>query len=164
MGRRDDDEEREKLSWREIDKLRDRSRHVSREPRSYRERSIKSEWARKQYLREAEKFFQGVKGTETYQKAYNALHEKYGSPEFSKALKAFLEQFGLPDDWGTLLLVLDYADPTWVKESLQALKNMYPSRSLLEQKGFKGKLKILATTSPDKQVRAECAKVLEELS
>jgi|YelNatPaOPRAMG01_1025707.scaffolds.fasta_scaffold04651_6 hypothetical protein len=164
MGWRDDDEEREKLSWREIDKLRDRSRHVSREPKSYRERSLKSDWARKQHLREAEKFFQGVKGTEAYQKAYNALHEKYGSPEFPKALKAFLEQFGLPDDWGTLLLVLDYADPKWVKESLQLLKNMYPSRSLIEQKGFKGKLKILATTSADKQVRAECAKVLEEIS
>lgn len=164
MGWRDDEEEREKLSWREIDKLRDRSRHVSREPKSYRERSLKSEWAKRQHLREAEKLFQGVKGTEAYKMAYNVLHEKYGSPEFSKALKAFLEQFGLPDDWGSLLLVLDYADPTWVKESLEVLKKMYPSRSLLEQKGFKGKLKILATTAQDKQVRVECAKILEEIS
>ncbi len=164
MGWRDDDEEREKLSWREIDKLRDRSRHVSREPKSYRERTLKSEWARKQHLREAEKLFQGIKGTEAYQKAYNLLHEKYGSPEFPKTLKNFLEQFGLPDDWGSLLLVLDYAEQTWVKEALRALKNMYPSRSLLEQKGFKGKLKVLATTSPDKQIRAECHKILEEIS
>ncbi|MGQ9694764.1 MAG: hypothetical protein ACUVWV_08465 [Thermodesulfobacteriota bacterium] len=164
MGGRDDEEEREKLSWREIDKLRDRSRHVRGEPKSYRERSLKSEWARKQHLREAEKFFQGVKGTAAYKRAYNTLHEKYGSPEFPQALRTFLEQFGLPDDWGTLLLVLDYADPTWIKESLHALKNMYPSRSLLEQKGFKGKIRILATTTQDKQVRAECAKILEEFS
>lgn len=160
---RDDDEEREKLSWREIDKLRDRSRHVSREPKSYQERTLKSEWARKQHLREAEKFFQGKKGTEAYKNAYNAIHEKYGSREFPKALKNFLDQFGLPDDWGTLLLVLDYSDPNWVKEALQSLKNMYPSRSLIEQKGFKGKLKVLATTTQDKEIRAECAKILEEL-
>ena len=59
MGRRDDDEDREKLSWREIDQMRDRSRHVSREPKSYRERSLKSEWAKKQHLKEAEKYFLG---------------------------------------------------------------------------------------------------------
>ncbi len=164
MGWRDDDEEREKLSWREIDKLRDRSRHVSDERKSYRERTLKSEWVRKQHLREAEKLFQGVKGTAAYKKAYNLLHEKYGSAEFPKTLKSFLEQFGLPDDWGSLLLVLDYADPIWAKEALQALKNMYPSRTLLEQKGFKGKLKVLATTYPDKQIRTECHKILEEIS
>lgn len=163
MPPRDDDEEREKLSWREIDKLRDRSRHVSREPKSYRERTLKSDWARKQHLREAEKLFQGKKGTEDYKNAYKAIHEKYGTPQFSKAMKKFLEQFGLPDDWGTLLLVLDYSDPSWIKQAMLALKNMCSSRSLLEQKGFKGKLRVLAGTTPDKEVRVECEKILEEL-
>jgi len=158
-----DDEEREKLSWREIDKLRDRSRHVSGDRKSFKERTLRSEWAKKQHLREAEKFFQGKKGTEAYKAAHKAMHEKYGTPEFQAAAKNFLQQFGLPDEWGSLLLILDYKDPTWVKEALGAMRGMYEKRSLIEQRGFKGKLKVLATMTKDKSVWQECEKILEEL-
>jgi len=163
MGKYADTDEREKLSWREIDQLRDRSRHVSREPKSYRERTLRSDWAKKQHLREAEKFFQGKKGTEEYKKAYAALHDKYGTPGFEEAVKKFLQQFGPPDDWGTLLLLLDSREPMWVKEALAPLKGMYEKRTLIEQKGFKGKLKILALTTKDKSLRQEVQKILEGL-
>jgi hypothetical protein len=161
MSPRDDDE-REKLSWREIDKLRDRSRHVSGERKSFQERTLRSEWAKKQHLREAEKYFQGKKGTPAYKAAHTALHENYGSPDFQEAAKNFLQQFGLPDEWGSLLLVLDYHEPRWVKEALGALKAMYEKRSLIEQKGFRGKVRVLAMTTGDKGVRQECEKILAE--
>ena len=161
MGRYDDD--REELSWREIDKMRDRSRHTSGDRKSLRERSLQSDWAKKQHLRAAEKFFQGKKGTAAYQAAHNALHEKYGTPEFQQALQNFLNDFGLPDEWGTLLLVLDGQDPKWVKEGLTKMKGMYAKRSLMEQRGYKGKLKVLAMSTKDKSLRQECSKILEEL-
>jgi len=162
MGSYDDDD-REKPSWREIDRRRDRSRHYSGEGKSFQERTLRSDWARKQHLREAEKFFQGKKGTEGYKAAYAALHEKYGTPDFQKATENFLQQFGLPDDWGTLLLILDAHDPKWVQEALIALKEMYEKRSLIEQKGFKGKVKVLAMTTKDKNLRQECEIILEGL-
>ncbi len=161
MGRRDDDD-REKLSWREIDQMRDRSRHVSG-GKSYRERTLRSDWAKKQHLREAEKFFQGKKGTEAYKKAYTALHEKYGSPGFQEAAKKFVAEFGMPDDWGTLILLMDFDDPGLVKGAVAALKEMAPNRSPMEQKGFKGKLKILVLTTRDKELRKEAEKILEEI-
>jgi hypothetical protein len=163
MRPRDDDDEREKLSWREIDRMRDHSRHVDGGRKSYQERTLRSDWAKKQHLREAEKFFQGRKGTDAYKAADTALHEKYGTPDFQEAAKNFLQQFGLPDEWGSLLLILDFHDPKWVKDALAALKGMYPKRSLLDQKGFKGKVKILVTTTTDKAVRLEGEKILEEL-
>lgn len=162
MGRGDDDE-REKPSWREVDRMRDHSRHVSGERKSYQKRTLRSDWAKKQHLREAEKFFQGKKGTEAYKKAYAALHEKYGTPDFSETLTNFLHQFGLPDDWGTLLLILDYQEPKWVQEALKAMKEMYSRRSLIEQRGFKGKVKVLASTARDKDVRLWCVEILEGL-
>jgi hypothetical protein len=162
MSPRDDDD-REKLSWREIDKLRDHGRHVSGEGKGFKERTLRSDWAKKQHLREAEKFFQGKKGTEAYKAAHSALHEKYATPEFQAAAKNFLEQFGLPDEWGTLVLILDLNDPKWVKEALVAMKGMYEKRSLIEQRGFKGKVKVLAMTIGDKGVRQVCDKILEEL-
>jgi hypothetical protein len=167
-GRRRDmsprnDDEREKLSWRDIDKLRDRSRHVSGERKSFQERTLRSEWAKKQHLREAEKFFQGKKGTAAYKEAHTALHEKYGSPDFQEAAKNFLQQFGLPDEWGSLLLLLDYHEPRVVKEALGAMKAMYEKRSLIEQRGFKGKVRVLVMTTREKGVRQECEKILAEL-
>ena len=163
MKHRDDDDDREKLSWREVDQLRDHSRHVSGGRKSYQERTLRSDWAKKQHLREAEKFFQGRKGTEAYKVADTALHEKYGTPDFQEAAKNFLQQFGLPDDWGSLLLLLDFHDSKWVKEALAALRGMYEKRSLLEQKGFKGKVKVLVMTTADKGVRLEAEKILEGL-
>ncbi len=161
MGRGDD--ERERPSWREIDRMRDHSRHVSGERKGYQERTLRSDWAKKQHLREAEKFFQGKKGTEAYKKAYAALHEKYGTPDFAATLKNFLDQFGLPDDWGTLLLILDFPEAKWVQEALAVMKDLYPKRSLLEQRGLKGKLKVLATTARDRDLRVAYEKMLEEL-
>ena len=163
MKRRDDDDDREKLSWREIDRMRDGSRHVSGGSKSYQERTLRSDWAKKQHLKKAEKFFQGRKGTDAYKAADAALHEKYGTPDFQEAAKNFLQQFGLPDEWGSLLLVLDFHDPKWVKEALAALKGMYQKRSLIEQRGFKGKVKVLVMTTADKEVRLEGEKILEGL-
>ena len=162
MGHYDDDD-REKLSWREIDKMRDHSRHISGERKSLRERSLQSDWAKKQHLREAEKFFRGKKGTAAYKAAYTALHEKYGTPGFQEALQNFLQEFGLPDEWGTLLFVLDSQDPKWVKEVLTTMKGMYEKRSSIEQRGFKAKVKVLAMSAGDRSVRQECSKILEEL-
>jgi hypothetical protein len=163
MGRNDGDDDREKPSWREIDKMRDHSRHVSREPKSYRERSLRSEWAKKQHLKEAEKFFLGKKGTEEYKKAYASLHDKYGSPGFEEAAKKFIQEFGPPDDWGTLLLLLDVKDPALVQAVLAPLKELYGKRSPIEQKGLKGKLKILVITAKEKALREEAEKMLQGL-
>ena len=88
MKHRDDEDEREKLSWREIDQMRDRSRHVSGGSKSYQERTLRSDWAKKQHLKKAEKFFQGRKGTDAYKAADAALHEKYGTPEFQEKEKS----------------------------------------------------------------------------
>ena len=162
MGRNDDDD-REKLSWREIDRQRDRSRHYSSEGRSFQERTLRSDWAKKQHLREAEKFFQGKKGSDEYKKAYTALHDKYGTPGFEEAAKKFILEFGPPDDWGTLILLLDAKDPGVAKAALGPVKELYQKRSPIEQKGLKGKLKVLAMTTRDKNLREETEKTLEGL-
>ena len=158
-----DDDDRERPSWREIDRMRDHSRHVGRERQSYQERTLRSDWAKKQHLREAEKFFQGKKGTEHYKKAEAALHGKYGTAEFAGAVREFLEEFGLPDDWGTLLLILDSQDPKWVRDALTAMKGLYPQKGLMEQRSFKGKLKGMAMSARDKDIRLLCTEILESL-
>jgi hypothetical protein len=50
-----------------------------------------------------------------------------------------------------------------VKEALGAMKPMYEKRSLIEQRGFKGKVRVLVMTTREKGVRQECEKILAEL-
>jgi hypothetical protein len=156
MGTNEEDD-RERPSWREIDQRKDRSAHVSHEKPAYK-KSKRSEWAQKQYLKEVEKLFLGKKGTEEYKKACNEIHNRHGTAKFSAVVKHFIKDYGLPDDWDTLFLLLDYKEVEIVQEVITRLKKEYPLRGLTEMQGFKAKLEILAMTTENHGLR----KVIEE--
>jgi len=163
--RRDsDDDERERPSWREIDRMRDRSRHVSRgEQRPAKERSLRSTWAKKEHLKEAEKVFQGVRGTKEYKTAVDAIHRSYGSAKFSSTVKRFIETHGVPAEWGTLLLLLDYKDNVVLAEVIEKLKGLAPKRSPVEKQGLKNKLEILTFTAKSSRIASVAEAALREL-
>lgn len=156
------DEEKEKLSWRDIDKRKDESKHVSRE-RPYHKKSKLSRWALKQHLKEAEKLFMGKKGTEEYKRALNEIHKRHGTPKFNPVVKSFVKEYGLPDTWDTLFLLLDYKEPDIVTEVMSKLKGHYRERSLNEMQGFRAKLEIIAMTNKKEVLRTTAQKILEEL-
>ncbi len=161
MGRDYYDDDRP--SWREIDRRKDSSSHVSREGSRHREQPFRSSWFQKQYRKEAEKLFSGKKGSEKHRVAHNAIYEAHGSPQFSKVVKDYLDEYGLPDDWSTLSLLLDYDDPARVQEAIAALKVGYGTRTTVERQGFRSKLQILAMTTRDEDLREFVEKTLEEL-
>jgi hypothetical protein len=163
--RRDsDDDERERPSWREIDRMRDRSRHVSRgEQRPAKERSLRAGRAKKQHLKEAEQVFQGVRGTKEYKAAIDAIHRSYGSARFPSAVKKFLETYGLPAEWGTLLLLLDYKADDVLAEVIEKLKGLAPKRSPIEKQGLRNKLEILTFTAKSSRVISVAEAALTEL-
>ncbi|MBW1679126.1 MAG: hypothetical protein JRJ08_03140 [Deltaproteobacteria bacterium] len=157
-----DEEESEKLSWREIDKLKDGSKYVSREKTSDR-RSKRSEWAQNQYRKEAERLFMGKKGSDEYKKGIHEIHNRHGTPKFNSVVKNFIKKYGLPDDWDTLFLLLDYKEGDTVGEVLSKLKNDYRERSSMEMQGFRAKLEIVAMTTGDKELRETVQEALKEL-
>jgi hypothetical protein len=164
-SRRDsDDDERERPSWREIDRMRDRSRHVSRgEQRPSKDRSLRSTWAKQQHLKEAEKVFQGVRGTKEQKAAVDAIHRSYGSGKFSSAVKKYLETYGVPAEWGTLLLLLDYKDDEVRAEVIEKLIDLAPKRTPVEKQGFKNKLEILTFTARSSRIASVAEAALKEL-
>jgi hypothetical protein len=157
-----DDDEREKLSWSEIDKRKDRSKHVSGDKASYK-KSKRSEWALKQYRKEAERLLMGKKGSDAYKKARNAIHDRHGTPKFNAAVKSFVREYGLPDDWDTLFLLLDYKDTFTVEEVLSRLMDSYRERSLTEMQGFRAKLEIMETTIKDEKLKGVVETILHAL-
>ena len=165
MAPRDDydDDERERPSWREIDRRRDRSRHVSREQRGQRERALRSPWAKKQYLREADKLFKGKEGSKAHKDALDAIHRSYGTGKFAPSVKKYLKEFGLPTDWGTLVLLLDYKDDEVLAETIDALKSLVGERSSVERQALKNKLEILTFTAASGRVMSLAEAALREL-
>jgi len=163
MVRDSDGDEREKLSWREIDRRKDRSRYAPKEEPKERERSPRSEWMKKQYRKEADKLFLGKKGTKKHQKAHADIDRYHGTDQFEAAVKTYLDQYGLPDDWSALSLLLDYPDPEKVKEALTAMRNLYETRTPMEKQGFKAKLDISVMTASDSDLRDFAEEMLKTL-
>jgi hypothetical protein len=163
MVRYHDEDERERISWREVDRRKDRSPFAPKEMPKDRGRPRRSEWVMKKYRKEADKLFMGKKGTRKHQKARDDIDRYHGTDQFEGAVKAYLDQYGLPDDWSTLSLLLDYSDSDKVLEALNAMKSLYESRSPMEKQGFKAKLDILAMTTINSDLRDFAEEMLKSL-
>ena len=163
MVRHHDGDEREKISWREIDRRKDRSPYAPKETPKDQVRSRRSEWVMKKYRKEADKLFMGKKGTKKHQKAHNDIDRYHGTDQFETAVKTYLDQYGLPDDWSTLSPLLDYSDSEKVLQVLAAMKDLYEARSPIEKQGFKAKVDILAMTASDSDLRDFAEETLKTL-
>jgi hypothetical protein len=163
MIRHHDQDGREKISWREIDRRKDQSPYAPKETPMDEVRSRRSEWMMKKYRKEADKLFMGKKGTKKHQKAHHDIDRYQGTDQFETAVKTYLDQYGLPDDWSTLSLLLDYSDSEKVLQVLAAMKDLYEARSLTEKQGFKAKVDILAMTASDGDLRDFAEEMLKTL-
>ena len=155
----------ERPSWREIDRLRDRSPHTKRRKSSESEleKALRSKWLKERYLKEVEKLFSGKKASAEHDKALKAIHKAYGTNRFNRTVKKYVEEYGLPEDWGTLILLLDHKDPQIVCQALEALKALYPEKGLVEKQGFLSKARVLAMTARKEEVREAAQLVLDEI-
>lgn len=152
-----DDDERERLSWREIDQRRDRQQPGA--PKKKRVPKKEAERVRQQALRAAEALFRGKRGRPEYQAALRELEALHGTKKFAIFVKKFLEEYGLPEEWGALNRLLDYPEPEVVTAALEAMAAQAGSRSRVEQQGFKGRLQVLSLTSPFPEVRARAEEI-----
>ena len=155
----------DKPSWSEIDKRKDRSQHVSRDKSEFnRKPSVKQEWAKKQYLKDIEKLFSGKKEeTEEQKNARKNLSYLYGSSKFNNIVVDYVKKYGLPNDWGILILMLDHKDKKIVMKTLTTLREMIDESSTAEREGFKSKVKILAMTAEDSALQELAEEIVEGL-
>ena len=153
-----DDEERERLSWREIDQRRDGSRHRAKAPPPV--PKAQAESIRTQALAQAEALFKGKRARPEYQTDLKKLEAGHGSKKFPALAKKFLEDYGLPEEWGALTRFLDYDDPTAAVAVLRSMAGQVERRSRVEKQGFKGRLQVLALTSPHLEIRRATEDIL----
>jgi hypothetical protein len=114
-------------------------------------------------MKEMDKLFQGEKGGKEHKTALNAIHNHYGTSRFAASVRRYLKKYGIPDDWSTLMLLLDYKDDEVIAQVIEALKAFAPDRSPVEREGFKNKLEILSITASSSQIISLVESVLKEL-
>jgi hypothetical protein len=160
MSREYDNDERP--SWREIDKKREKSSHVSRE-KAEKEQPGANRWNTGRYKQALEKLFLGNKGTPEHEKLYNKIHKTYGSRGFSTAVEKYVEKYGLPDDVSTLLLLLDSKQPDLISLTIDKLQTIFDGVSPREKEDTRRKLSILAVTEKSADIKEKAAEVAEDL-
>jgi hypothetical protein len=161
-AQRKDGDDQERPNWREIDRLRDRSRHgwTEQKPPGGRKQQEK---IRQEALKQAEALFAGKQQRPEYKKAMAALEDQRATPHFLAAAEKFLKDYGLPEDWRALMLFLDYPDPAIVGEAMTRLHQLASSQSMMELQGLKGKLRTLSLTSRFMEVKDQAAVMLQEI-
>jgi hypothetical protein len=83
----------------------------------------------------------------------NEIHLRTGTKKFNTAVKKYIKEYGLPDDWSTLFLLLDYKDVKIVRLAVEKLVSIMDDEPLNKKEGLKSKLSILAMTAEDDDVR-----------
>ena len=155
----------DKLSWSDIDKLKDRSKHASREKSDIKKKqTVREEWAKKQYMKEIEKLFSGEKEeTEDQKQAQTLIAKHYGSSKFNSAVDQYVKKYGMPHEWGTLMLMLDHKNIGTVTKALEVLRKKMHEGSEAEREGFKSKVKIIAMTADNDGLQELAEEIVEEL-
>lgn len=145
-----------KKSWKEIDRKRDRGRSAGhrKDERSNLERVLEDPRMKERYLQEAEKLFMGAKGRPEHSKDLMAIHESYGRTRFLSTVRHYVDTYGMPRDWGALLLILDIKnDSKLVCKAIEALCELVGEKGTVEQKGLKSKLRVLSFTARNPEIR-----------
>jgi hypothetical protein len=160
MGDYDDDD---RPSWREIDKRRDRSSHVSGEGKKEKKETLQDRWNTGRQREALDRLFLGEKGTAEHDKLHNNIHKTYGTNRFPGAVQRYIDKFGPPDDVSTLLLLLDSKEAAIVFLAMDKLRDIYPTVTPREKEDTRRKLSILALTEKTREIKERAAEVVDDL-
>jgi hypothetical protein len=143
----DDDHDRPKRSWAEIDRQRDRprARRDERAPRGP-AATARARAATQQYLHEIDRklFAKGSPGGAAGAQHAAAVRAAQGTPGLTDACRAYLEALGPPGDPGLLAAFLDARDRDIQLAALAALAEGIGAGRIAPSAGLRAQLRTLA--------------------
>lgn len=157
--------EKKKLSWREIDKLKDASGLAKlRRKLEKREGTTPTEdkKLKERYLKELDKLFhkRDVEKEEWLKK----LHQAVGKKDFQKIALLFYEKFGLPEEGRDLIPFFDVEAREIVLKVLEKIKENFAKFSYTEKQAILAKLKAINLSTKDEFLAYKSEKLLKELT
>ena len=160
MGDDRDHGEREKLSWSEIDKLRDGSRSSRSDRPRGRQAQKEAEGETREALRSAETVFSSEKGGATGAALAKAVRDNHGTPDLEQACRDYVAELGMPTSAELLSIFLDSRQPDLIVPALEALYEQKRAGTLEISGGLKSQLRILAH-EPDDHIAGLSEDLLE---
>ncbi len=149
MSGDDERPEREKKSWSEIDRMRDKARPSSdHEPRG-RVDKARADSAAKEYIKSIDGLFTSTQGGAEGEKLAQEVRKVHGTPKLADACRAYRDAVGMPVDGALLSLFLDSGDAELVVAGLEALREGHESERIKVTSGQKTQLRTLALDSND---------------
>ena len=155
-----DDGDRPRLSWREIDQLRDAARRRGsgeRRPRGPAAEARAREAARQYLSKVDQKLFAGGGRAGALARA---LREAHGTPGLAEAGRSYVAELGYPDDPSLLSLLLDAGDRELVAGALRKVAECIRAGAFRPGAGLRSQVRLLAG-DPDDEVAAAAEDVLE---
>jgi hypothetical protein len=148
-----DDGEREKLSWAEIDKRRDKARTSHSPPgdshprgRRAQERAARES---RDALAQADALFSGDPGGEEGAALAKAVRDAHGTPELEPACRAYMAALGVPAAADLLSIMLDTGQTDLMIAALEQLFALKQTGKLEMTGGLKAQLRLLAQEPND---------------
>ena len=152
------DDDRPRLSWREIDQRRAGARD-SNEPRPRGRRAeAEAKRATEEYKKQLDSMFTSDPGGAEGEQLAGAMREAHGTPEFAAACAAYRDAAGFPDDPELLALFLDSGEQPLVVGALEAILAGVTGGELTLSKGLRAQVAMLA-----EDFDASLADVAEEI-
>jgi hypothetical protein len=160
----EDDRERERPSWRELDARRDRGFHKAK-PKEERGPWIKPSLQKRQESlakKALEDLFQGKKSKEQ-EAEWKKVCEGSGK-HFSTRASGYVERHGLPKQWDDLLRLLDHSEAAFVEKVLDRLTELAPNEKRPALDLLHGKLRILKMEREEPLLLEKMERVLADLA
>ena len=159
MGDYDDD----KPNWRDVDRGRDRSRHVGSTEKKVRKEGPENRYQSGRVKEALDRLFMGEKGTVEHEKLYAKIHSTYGTARFVPAVQNYVEKYGIPDDVRSLVLILDSKDEGLMIATMEKLKDLIKDLPPRQKEDVRRKLSIMALTEKSKTIKEGARDILDLL-
>lgn len=143
------DDERERPSWREIDRRRDGvGASEARRPRGEGARARETR-ATRQYLKQIDGLFSKETGGARGEALARAVRDAHGTDRLAAACRSYRESLGYPDEAALLGVFLDAAEAELVAGALAHLCDLLDGKRLQVKPGMRSQLRTLALGSDD---------------
>jgi len=159
--------EREKLSWSEIDKRKEKGgQRKSRSGYGDGPYQSKAEKARVEtkYKQKLEEMFSGVKKLPKEQKdQLSKLRDLTDRDAFGEGADRYLAEHGYPEAWEDLTDFLRHRSPAILSEVVDRLEKILAYQSDTRKGMFKKDLELIEMTTRDKDLRKKVVGILQKL-
>jgi hypothetical protein len=157
-----DDDDKEKLSWRERDAKNDRKQYFGSDKPERGKKAFQDKQAQTTAKAALNDLFK-PKNSEEQREAWKKLNEARGA-QFSKSATEYVEKFGLPATWDHLLRLLDHSDSNFILKVLEKLEDQIPNETHLRKELLRGKLRVLKLEREEPELQSKLEDLLHALS